>query len=237
MKTLLYTLIVGSIFSCSKAEKIKFSEIDITVSELVSVVIHIPKAEGKTQVAITINTTLQTFICKALDVDDVAPNSSEISLCIFNFEKSYKKFSSAISATLQGDLPKWEAILEGEVTYNTPQLISIAMYSSINTGAVHARTTETYFNFDVLTGKKLKKQDIVTNVSAFTSVVKKYFNKEVQLAFGESPTTLNFKLPENFGFTKKGLLFYFPKTLENTFKETALQFTIPYELVENYINY
>ncbi len=232
--------IIFFLFSCKEEVKLDFSDHTFSSEKNTIVSIILPKALGNSSAAKNINMTLEQFACDALNIDASKEKQSLIEQSAKQFDESYTSFKKQISNELSQELPVWEANIDGEITFKNENLISIAMNSSINTGAIKSNLKIKFFNFNPSTGKTITIDNIVNDIDKFKQLVKKYYNKELLTGHnnGESMTkTTNFKLPESIGFSDDGaIMFYNSHELLMPSGET-IEFTIPYETVNDYLTF
>ncbi|WP_299884487.1 DUF4163 domain-containing protein [uncultured Lacinutrix sp.] len=225
-------------FSCKDEVTLNFSETSIISEDETIIEINIPKAEGKTDAAKQINTTLTNFVNTALNVDAINGNKISTRESITNFKKSYSNFKKQIGKTLYTEIPAWEVLIDGEVIFKSKTITSIAMNSSINTGGAHSNLVFKFFNFDIQTGKQLKTSDLINDVPAFTALAKKYYNKELLSANEDRIAafkTDTFKLPKHLGFSDDGVIVFYDTF--NTASNNIIEFTIPYVKANEFLNF
>ena len=231
-------LFVSTCFSCNEDTALNFTEISIIDEDDTTIEINIPKAEGKTETAKQINTTLTHFANTALNVETISATKTSTKESIEDFKKAYADFKTQIGKTLYTNLPPWEVLIDGEVIYKSETLVSIAMNSSINTGGAHSNLVFRFYNFDTKTGQELKTKDLLNNVSTFTTLAKKYYDKELLSANNdriEAFKNNTFTLPENLGFSEDGVIVFYDTF--NTSSNNVIEFTIPYTVANNYLNF
>jgi len=225
-------------FSCKKAVEIDFSDRAFSSEKNTIVSVIMPKALGRSSASKNINDTLEQFACKSLHIDASKEHESSIENSAKQFDVSYVNFKKQISNELSQELPKWEAHIDGEITFKHIDLISIAMNSSINTGSAKSNLKIKFFNFDPLTGKTLSLKDLVSNVNAFKQLVKKYYDKELLTGYTNIQSSAKnkaFKLPKSIGFSDDGvIIFYNSYELLLPAAET-IEFTIPYEAANEFL--
>lgn len=226
--------------SCKKeSPTLLFSEINIINKGEVIIEINIPKAEGKTLVSDKINATLNDFVCQSLRLDASNEKQATIKASIKAFSKSYSNFNTLISSELKRELPIWEAFIDSEVIYKNENISCIAMNSSINTGTVQSIMVFKFFNFDNNTGNLLTTEELVNSIGGFKTLVKKYYNKEISSSFNDSEKLVNnnkFELPENLGFSDEGVIILYDNFDVGPFEKEILEFTIPYEIANDFLN-
>ncbi|MFD2822665.1 DUF4163 domain-containing protein [Lacinutrix iliipiscaria] len=240
MKLIRLLICLVLVSSCKKETRsLQFSEINILKSTATIVEINIPKAQGESQVSKTINATLNDFVCSALHLDASREKQTTLDSSIEDFNASFSNFNTLISTELEGELPVWEALIEGELIYNNENIACVAMNSSINTGAANSAMVFQFFNFNPKTGALYSTEDLVNDISGFTDLVKKYYNKEVRSSFIDAEALLNndtFKLPKTLGFSDEGVIILYDNFEINTFEKEIIEFAIPFEVANEYLN-
>ena len=224
--TLLFT-------ACKKDRKLDFTEKNIALGNNTIVEIVIPEATGNSEVASKINSAIQKHIVEALQIGDINAPEKTIEAQIVSFNNEFNTFKLDFPESTQ----KWEAQLDGEIMYESLELISMALTSYINTGGAHGNLVISFLNFNAQTGEELKNSDLISNIKAFKKVAQTYFNKEVKNKEDFIENTSNFELPANIGLNEEGVIL-----LYNTFEIASsasgiTEFIIPVEEVSNYLNY
>src|SRR5690606_665266 len=134
------------VFSCSKESKIIFSDSYITTKNNNIVDVLIPLASGDETISNAINLAIATTVIQALhtggDTEPITSKSIEESIDKFNDE--YSSFSTDFPE----DLPVWEAQIDGEIMYQSPEIISISITSYINTGGAQGNLNTSFLSFD-----------------------------------------------------------------------------------------
>ena len=225
--------------SCNKeSATLTFSEINIFKETTTTIEINMPKVLGKGPAVEKINTTLNNFVCHALHIDASTEKKETLEASMQDFNNAYTNFNTLISSELKEELPKWEALIDGEVIYNNTNFACIAMNSSINTGAANSNLLLRFFNFDANTGNLLTTNDLINNIEDFTNLVEKYYNKEVNSTFTDADNLLNnnqFKLPETLGFSDEGVIILYDNFSVGAFEKEIVEFTIPYQVADTYL--
>ena len=225
-------------FSCKKEISLDFAERTFSSEKNAIISVILPEAKGNTSAAKNINNTLTQFACKALNIDASKEPLSIIEDSAKQFDKSYTNFKTQISNELSQELPIWEANVDGEITFQNKNLISIGMNSSINTGSPKSNLKIKFFNFNPSTGKTISLKDIINDIDAFKKLVKKYYNKELLTGYTNvKPLTEDdeFKLPKSIGFSDDGVIIFY-NSYELLMPSTeVIEFTIPYETANDYL--
>ncbi|MFS4483616.1 PdaC/SigV domain-containing protein [Hyunsoonleella sp. 2307UL5-6] len=228
---LLFTIFL--FFSCKKdVELLSFSEVEITTKNNTLVEVFVPKALGKTPVSATINTTIENFIASLITSGTAENNDKLLSVTnqIELFNQEYQSFNKEFPKAIQN----WEAQIHGEVTFKSSKMISIVLTSYINTGGVHGNTSINFLNFDAITGKKISKEALLTDVKGFKTIAKSYFEKET-LEESTIIASSDFKLPENIGFSEDGIILLYNTYETLPYTKDIIEFTIPFEIANDYL--
>ncbi|WP_026754222.1 DUF3298 and DUF4163 domain-containing protein [Sediminibacter sp. Hel_I_10] len=223
--------------SCNEEVQISFEDTFIETTKEAKISIDIPRATGTASVASTINKVLEAHVANQTNManDSVKDQSIDDAIQKFNYE--YTSFKNDFPESPQ----QWEALIDGEVTYQTPEIISIAINSYLDTGGAHGNTVVKFFNFNGQTGAPLEKKDLINNMEAFSKVVAQRFQTETKpnneqetmedFFFGEQ-----FKLPESIGFSDEGVVILYNTYEIASYAQGITEFTIPFAEVEAYLN-
>ncbi|WP_397363959.1 PdaC/SigV domain-containing protein [Olleya sp. R77988] len=224
--------------ACQKKAVLTFSETEVSKAQETLVEIVIPKANGNSNIAQNINKTLTGFACNILNIDSAKNKKETIEESIEAFNKAYINFSKTLVKEFDIDFPKWGALIDGEVSYQNDHLVSIAMNGNITNGSPSSTLKFRFFNFDLANGKLLKTEDIINNMQAFKGIVKKYYDKELLTTYTSlNNDSKNFKLPETIGFNEDGVIIIYDNFELQNFTKELIEFTIPFSLLEEYLNY
>lgn len=225
-------------FSCKDEVKLSFSETNFLEEQETIVEVNIPSAEGNTEASKSINKTLQDFACSVLNIDASNDKKETVKESITAFNNAYKSFREALIKEFDTDFPKWEALIDGEVSYLNEAIVSIAMNGSINTGSASSNLVFKFYNFDVTNGNVLTTKELVNDMDRFTTLVKKYYDKEILTTSNSlNKSTVNFKLPETLGFSDDGVIILYDNFEFGNFTKELIEFTIPYEVANKYLNF
>ncbi|MEP3837250.1 MAG: DUF3298 and DUF4163 domain-containing protein [Algibacter sp.] len=219
------------LFNCEKEEKTIFTDTYITSKNNTIVEINIPQASGNTPVANQINTEINNTIFSQLHL--AHPNeikTTSIEESIASFIKEYHTIKKDFPETAQ----QWEAQIDGEVMYQSPELISIAITSFINTGGAHGNLIISFLNFDSKTGQPLKNSDLFTNIEAFKTLSKSYFttatiDKSLLLDID------SYKLPQNIGYSEDGVILLYNTYEIAPYSSGIIEFAVPFAAAESYL--
>ncbi len=219
MKNILYVLLVVFFFSSCSNKKIEFSLLKLEQKttlpcdeECTYVKIQVPQATTKSDVSDSINTHIQN-ISKEIIYFGSNPkavvNYKEIMQSfIDSFEEMQEKFPEEI-------MP-WEATVEGEVTYQSDDLVNIEINYYNYAGGVHGFSGVRSLLIDKNNGKLLQHKDLFKDIIAFSKIAEARFRKTYAIEASKGINTTGFmfeknqfQLPENIVYSEKGItLFY-----------------------------
>jgi hypothetical protein len=227
-------LLIILAFSCDEAVNTTFSESTFEYTESVLVEVNIPKADGESNISAQINSTIENHIANMLNFSEDVSDTISLKNAITKFEKEYEAFKS----DFQESSLVWEAMFDGEVTYHSPLVITIAINSYLNTGGAHGNLNISLFNFDTSTGKLLSNDKLISNHISFSDIAKKHFKEHTntQEEFGDYFFGEAFHLPANIGYNKEGVLLFYNVYEIASYAIGVTEFTIPFEEVEDFLS-
>jgi hypothetical protein len=225
-------LLVLILFSCEEVTLVNFTETNNIYNENAIIELNIPKAEGTSTKAQAINKVVENHIANMLVFLEEPSDTLQLDYAIENFDSEYKSFKDGFGESAM----VWDASFDGEVTYQSPMLISIAINSYINSGGAHGNLNVTFFNFDASTGELLQFDDLFNDKGGLKEIVKTHFEEEtkgseINYFFGEP-----FSLPANIGFNDEGIVCFYNVYEIASYADGITEFTVPFEDVEAYLN-
>jgi peptidoglycan-N-acetylmuramic acid deacetylase PdaC-like protein/uncharacterized protein DUF3298 len=231
MKRFFIFLILLSVFSCVEEAKLSFIETNEIFEDNAVLEINIPKAEGDSDLANTINNKIENHIANILNFSEDDTDSIALNDVVSRFDTEYKAFKNDFEESAL----VWEALFDGEVTYQSSEIISIAINSYLNTGGAHGNMNVTFLNFNPKTGDVLTFDDLFTNKGDLTKAVKPFFDEKTKAEntayfFGE-----DFHLPGNIGFNDEGIIFFYNVYEIASYADGITEFTIPFKDIDSFL--
>lgn len=226
-------LTVVLFWSCATEKALIFTESNTLYEDNAVIEINIPIAEGNTQLATTINTKVENHIANMLNFSETASETISLQDAIKNFDTNYKRFKNdfAESALI------WEATFDGEITYNSENIISLAISSYSNTGGAHGNTNVTFYNFDKASSKLIDVNTLITDKEAFKTLVETHFKANInstnEFTYEDYFFEAGFQLPANIGFNDEGLILFYNTYEVAPYAMGITEFTIPYKQLED----
>lgn len=220
------------LWSCATEKALVFSESNTLYEDNAVIEINIPIAEGDSELAKTINTKVENHIANTLNFAEEPSENIQLKDAIKNFDTNYKSFKNdfAESALI------WEATFDGEITYNSEHIISLAISSYSNTGGAHGNTNVTFYNFDKSTSKQVNIDTMITDKEAFKALAKQYFqdqiNRDGEFSYDDYFFEEGFQLPANIGFNDEGLILFYNSYEIAPYAMGITELSIPYEKLD-----
>ena len=235
MKKILVLMFVCISFSCIEESQLSFSEINLKFNDNAIVEINVPNAEGESSVSKLINATIEEQIGNALNFSEDESDSISLPDAIKKFDTEYKEFKN----DFEENALVWEAVFDGEITYQSSEIISIAINSYLNTGGAHGNMNITFLNFNPSTGNILNFDELINDKINFKDIAKQHFKTAIQTTeksgFGDYFFGEDFHLPANIGFSDEGVILFYNVYEIASYAVGITELTIPYEDVEQYL--
>ena len=162
----------------------------------------------------SVNTYIQNYLIQKLR-DYLPRNTAEendIGTLAQSFLNGYKAFVKEFPESHQ----RWFITINGEVIYNTPAITTLTLSINTYTGGAHGNSGLTYVSFDAATGEKITLTNIITDEKKLVERSEKKFRTIKRLDSDDDLRKAGFwfegntfSLPDNFGITGEGLVFYY----------------------------
>jgi len=225
---------IMAFFSCIEDVPIIFSEEEIKSVKGADISILYPEVEGNSETATRINNTIEDHIVNAISFSEEELKGVHLADAVGAFNKEYERFKLDFPDSEQ----QWTASVEGEVIYQSEEIITIAMNSYLDTGGAHGNDSITFLNFNTETGESLENEDFLKISDSFNKLVKKHFEEEVSADnrstndyfFGEP-----FQLPANIGLSEDGVVFLYNVYEIASYANGYTEFVIPFEDIDAYL--
>ena len=237
---LLYLMMCFSLIACNTEEILTFETSIIsndTCENCTSVSIEIPKALGRIKLSKTINIALQEEIIALLNFDEES-DAQTIEGATAAFVKDYEE--------LNGKFPEesmpWKAKINGTIIFENKEVLTILLESYMYTGGAHGYDTNRFLNFDKIKEVELDRVELFKNEEKFKAFAETIFRKQENVPADASINstgfmfeTESFYLPENIGYTHKGLLLFYEPYEIASFADGPIILTIPYNDANNFL--
>ncbi len=137
----------------------------------------------------------------------------------------------------------WEAKVNGEVVYQTENLINIVLDHYTFTGGAHGYAGKHSLIFDAKTGHSVTNQTLFKNVKAFADYAERKFRTKFGIGQSEPLNSKGFMfeneefiLPETIIFDKNGLLLFYNPYEIASYAQGPQELLLPYSEVDTHLN-
>ena len=216
----------------TELKPIVFSTVEVENNYDAEIVVTLDKATGTNQLAKTINNQIETSIITSISPDDGHDNLNDV---LESFNAEYLKFKSEFPD--ESD-PKWEMFIETEKTYQSNEIISIALSIYEFKGGAHGNDQINFLNLNATTGEVIENNQLVNDSLKLKEIAKTYFIEELKASsndinledyfYGKA-----FQLPENIGLGEEGLIMLYNTYEIASYAQGYTEFVIPFEALDS----
>lgn len=229
MKKLSLLLVINLlVFSCNRDVKLKFETEHIESLSHARIVIDYPKAIGTKAIANKINQQIEHLIANEMNMADTPEQKITISEAVSQFDQEFKTFK----ADFQDSSQQWEVRVQGQVIYQSPEILCISLETYSDTGGAHGNGRTTYLNFNPETGTLLEQEELIKNLDEFKKIAEKAFKEQTEPKDNETMEDFffgeDFQLPANIGFTPKGLVLLYNNYEIASYAQGITKIILPY---------
>ena len=228
------------LFGCQNEDKLTFEPYHIETEACVDctkINISLPKAINQGKLARTINTALREEVISLLHFDD----ESEV-LDIETAITSFKAGFLVLQERYEDETTPWEAKIDSEITFEDSSLLTIALDAYIFTGGAHGYTSKRFLNFDKVKGVELENWQLFKDGLAFQKLAERKFRTKEKIPL-DKPINYtgfmfeqdSFYLPENIGFTEKGIKLLYNQYEVSSFAEGTIELVLPHTEIKKYL--
>lgn len=245
-KLLLPVFIILLLWGCKKeTPEAEFKELNIdVVSELdcnpeeencAFISINIPWAEQSGSRNKEINRQIEQHVIKLVDFQE-ENNFGSLESLSQNFIDSYEATAKEFP---EYNIP-WEATVEGEVMYNSPEVISMQFHLYLFTGGAHGYTSVSYLNLNPVTGEEYTTEELFND--GFKDYAEVLFRKKNEIPENEPINSTGFfftddtfQLPQNIGVSKSKVILRYNAYEVASYAEGGIRIEIPREEANRFL--
>lgn len=228
-------------FGCQSDQKLTFEPyvfVNEACDDCPSISIAIPKALGISKISKTINTALDEQLIFLLSFDEELEAAS-----IDDAMQSFKNGYLELQQLYTDESTAWEAKIDGRITYEDANFITIELDAYLFTGGAHGYTSTQMLNFDKDKGVQLTNWELFKDLDGFRAYAEQKFRQKEAIPMGKPINYTGFMfeedtfyLPENMGFTKDGLkLLYNPYEVAS-YADGTIELMLPHKEVKKYLS-
>ncbi|MBA6152107.1 DUF3298 and DUF4163 domain-containing protein [Gelidibacter maritimus] len=237
MKKLSLILIAALILSaCNKDVKLSFETKHIEKTTAAKIAIDYPKAIGTKSVATKINQQIEHVIANEMNMADTPENDISVSEAVAQFDREFRSFKEDFQDSSQ----EWEVRVNGEVMYESAEIICISLLTYTDTGGAHGNSRTTYLNFNPETGTLLEQEDLIKNLDQFKIIAEKAFREQTKPKDNDEPMEdfffgEDFQLPSNIGFSTNGLVLLYNNYEVASYAQGTTKINLPYDQIKDHL--
>lgn len=232
--------IIFLLFGCQNENKLTFEPYVVETNacdNCTKISINIPKAIDKSKLARNINTALREEVITLLHFDDES-EISDIDTAIKSFGKGF----TDLQERYEEETTPWEAKIDSKITFEGSHLLTIVLDAYIFTGGAHGYTSKRFLNFDKNKGTELENWQLFKDSIAFRKLAERKFRVKENIP-QDKPINYtgfmfeqdSFYLPENIGFTEKGMKLLYNQYEVSSFAEGTIELVLPYKEVQKFL--
>ncbi|MEL6918600.1 MAG: DUF4163 domain-containing protein [Bacteroidota bacterium] len=242
MKTpLAYLLLVLFLLSCNDNDKLTLEPIGFDIgpcTDCPEVFIEIPNAMGDSKMENVINNALEEEVISLLTFDD-EKNPTTIDKAIQSFKNGFLE----IKKLYPDETVTWEAKIEGRVTYEDVNMLTIMLEAYLFTGGAHGYSTSRFLNFDKKKNDELEDWELFESKKDFKRFAETKFRIQENIPQDDPINSTGFMfeknefyLPENIGFTKEGIQLLYNQYEVASYADGTIVLILPFNEVKNYLS-
>ncbi|MFP4844743.1 DUF3298 domain-containing protein [Winogradskyella sp. PE311] len=232
-RIILFSVIILLINSCSnefKPVNFEITSIENSFESEISVIYD--KASENDEISKKINFKIEETIISTLSFPEKKTNLRAV---LEDFDTEYLKFKSDFPEESE---PIWELHIETEKTYQSEDVITLAISTYEYKGGAHGNDKIKFLNLNAKTGDILNQKDILKNSKVFETIAKTYFlknleNRDENLKMEDYFFGKPFQLPENIGFSDDGLVLLYNTYEVASYAQGYTEFVIPFDELED----
>lgn len=236
-----YLLFFMLLLGCKNTDQLTFEPISYEsdlCQDCPKVSINIPKVLEKIKVGSTIENALREEVIFLLTFNDEI-KATNIEEAILSFDKGYAELKNMYPDETAG----WEAKITGKISYEGKKILTIQLDSYIFTGGAHGYSTTRFLNFDKKKGTELENWQLFKNTEDIVHFVEGEFRSKENIPQDKPINSTGFMfendsfyLPENIGFTEKGLQLHYNQYEVASYADGPIVLTLPYDEVNTYLS-
>ena len=237
-----YFLIVLLLWNCEKDDRLTFEPLDFITEDCNNcpkVTIHIPRALDDKPISNIINNSVKEEVISLLIYDDEI-EATNIEEAIQSFKNGYLELKKMYPDEPVG----WEADIEGKVTYEDKNILTIQVNAYSFTGGAHGFSSTRFLNFDKAKVLEMETMELFKDPLEFQSFAEGKFRDQEKIPVNGSINATGFMfeddkfyLPENIGFTQEGLQLFYEQYEVASYADGPIILTLKFKELEPYLKF
>ncbi|MGB5610753.1 DUF3298 domain-containing protein [Eudoraea sp.] len=240
-RNITYLFFLALIVSCQDSGNITFEALTLAntkCQECPEVSIEVPNALGNNKLAKSINRALQEEVISKLTFDDEI-NAETIQEAIESFTNGYFELKKIYPDETIG----WQAKINGMITYEDNELLTIELQSYLFTGGAHGYGSTNFLNFNKKRGKEMDDWELFKDKEGFEQYAETQFRLQHNIPVNKPINSTGFMfekdhfyLPENIGFTEKGIKLLYNQYEVASYADGPIELTLPYKDIQKFLS-
>lgn len=233
-------LLLIALWSCKNEGQLVLEPQEIrsdSCGDCPEVVINIPKALNNDPLSAAINNAIREEVLSLLIYDDQM-EANTIEEAILSFKNGYLELKR-----LYPDEPiGWEAKIDGTLTYEDKNVLTIQVDSYSFTGGAHGFSTTRFLNFDKNRAVEMNTEELFIDPLAFQDFAEAKFREQENIPTTESINSTGFMfendvfyLPLNIGFTDDGLQLVYERYEVASYADGPIMLTLPFAEIGRFL--
>lgn len=228
------------VLGCKKKDELSYKPLSFKsekCAECPKVTIDIFDFKDESSISTTINNSLRKEVIKQLLYDDEIEVAT-IDEAIISFKNGYLDLKKMYADETVG----WEATIKGEVLFENKDILSIQLETYIFTGGAHGYSATRLLNFDKKKGDQLENWQLFKDKEGFEHFAELKFRIQEDIPQNSYINSTGFMfedeqfyLPNNIGFTKKGLELVYNQYEVASYADGPIIMVLPYLEIQNYL--
>lgn len=217
-------------------EPVTFKSVSINESFKTDIEVNYDEAKGDKALSEIVNSQIEKSIIASINSSD---NVMDLRDALNSFNSEYLKFKEEFPDAAE---PVWELSIETKVSYQSDDIISIAIGTYEYKGGAHGNDQIKFLNLNAKTGHVLETNDFLENNESFVDLAKSYFIKnlndeDANLKMEDFFFGKPFHLPENIGLCDEGLILLYNVYEVASYAQGYTEFVIPFNEVKPFLKH
>lgn len=199
--------------------------------------VSIPQADETRQLGRVVNRAVSEEIIHWLDYDE-ENQAASIPEAIEAFAAGYEVLRSEFPDETIG----WEATVEGRISHETQEVLTIFLEGYIFTGGAHGYTSSRYLNFDKKDAAEMDTWQLFSDLDGFQRFAESRFREEHHISAEADINSTGFmfedgmfQLPENIGLEPEGLVLLYNPYEVASYADGPIRLVLAYKDVKPFL--
>ena len=202
------------------------------------VTVSVPFAEPKSEVSDSINNRIFSVVQSIIYNEEARKTFPDYDALLSNFIGQYEKMQTENPQDVFG----WEADVKGKIAYRSKQVINFEISHYSFTGGAHGYSGLRSILLNPETGKAIANKNLFFDEDKFKIFAEKQFRTKFKIpedslinATGLMFEDEKFQLPQNYFYTKKGLILHYNTYEIASYAEGPQVLLLSYEVLKPYL--